>query len=158
MAITVRVQLGAFEGELATLRDRLIASVTHGMTVGLRRLQTVVVDEKLAGQVLHRRTRTLIRSVRLRPAEAHGDQIRGAVEAGGGVAWYGRLHEYGTSRSFVVRATRARALRFVVGGQTVFARATTHPPFPERSFLRSAFTERQAMLLDAIRAALPRAE
>lgn len=154
-AITVRVHLGAFEGQLAALQDRLLAAVTRGMTIGLRRLQTVVVDEKLAGQVLQRRSRRLIRSVRLRPAAPRGDQIVGGVEAGGGVAWYGRLHEHGTDRPFVVWAQTARALRFSWQGQTHFARSTVHPPFRERSFLRSAFTEQQTRLIDAIREALP---
>lgn len=45
--------------------------------------------------------------------------------------------EYG-SRPHVIRARRARALRFVVGGKTVFARKVNHPGTPAFRFLYHA--------------------
>lgn len=118
-------------------------------------LQAHVVADKLSGQVLHVRTGTLGRSITAETIET-ADAIEGAV---GTNVRYARIHEYGgTVHLPMLVPRRARALRFEVGGQTVFARRTrAHDVrIPERSYLRSALEDRRPTILAAIRATLAR--
>lgn len=49
------------------------------------------------------------------------------------------FHHFG-SRPHVIRAVRARALRFVVGGRVVFAKSVQHPGLPPRRLLPTRAT------------------
>jgi hypothetical protein len=76
-------------------------------------------------------TRSTIRTI---PARAAGPfDIRGAVTAGGATQFL----EKGT-RPHIIRARRAAALRFEMGGRVVFARSVHHPGTRARPFLTEA--------------------
>jgi hypothetical protein len=115
-------------------------------------LQSKVVA-KLSGEVLHRRTGILAGSVHT-TATSDGAIIRGTVSAAGPPATYGRFHEYGISRAWEIRATRAKALAFQLGvkenARTIFAKSVVHPLLPQKSFMRSTLQESEQEIRDAL--------
>lgn len=60
--------------------------------------------------------------------------VHGSVHANADYAVY--VHE-GT-RAHVIRPVKAQALRFQIGGRTVFAKLVRHPGMKARPFLRNA--------------------
>jgi len=117
-------------------------------------LQSHIVQDKLSGQVLKHRTGTLANSIRVIPAQQEGNAIVGKVEGAGGPAWYGRLHEFGTDTPFTIVANKAKALAFIVGDKQVFAKRVTHPPFKERSFMRTSAAEMAPQMREKLNAAV----
>lgn len=118
-------------------------------------LQSHVKQNKLSGQVLNRRTGTLSRSV-ARRVEDGADGVQGVV---GTNIEYGGIHEFGgRTKPHIIEAKNAAALKFTIGGRTVFAKSVNHPGsiIPERSFLRSALadlrTKIETELADAFKA------
>ena len=63
--------------------------------------------------------------------------VEGGVDAGGRDAPYAPFVHQGT-RPHVIMPRNARALRFEVGGRTVFARRVNHPGTRARPFLKNA--------------------
>jgi hypothetical protein len=117
-------------------------------------LQGKIVTTKLSGQVLQHRSGKLAGSIRAIPATVSGSTIEGAVEGGGGPAFYGRFHEYGVDHSWEITATRAKALAFEIAGNLVFAKRVTHPGLQERSFMRSTLAESSNQITASFRDAL----
>lgn len=162
-SVTVRVNLGEFHEQLASWRDHLLARIQRGMNVGLRRTQTFIMREELAGQILNRRTRKLVRSVRIEPAAFVDDRIVGAVLAGGGPAWYARVHEYGGLKAYTIMPKQAQALRWVIQGPALsrhglarFAKVVHHPPLKARPFMRPALETQASTIVRSIREELGR--
>jgi len=111
-----------------------------------------VKENKLTGQVLKVRTGTLRRSV-AHTISSSSSSVTGTVST---PLVYAPIHEFGgTIPARIIAAKRAQALKFSVGGKTLFRRAVSIPAvkMPERSFLRSALEDRKA----AIEADLQRA-
>src|SRR6266550_4175069 len=113
-----------------------------------------LVKQKLSGEVLNVRTGVLRSSINTRIKES-STEVTATV---GTNIKYGGYHEYGVPHSWEIRPKSARVLAFQVGGAQVFAMSVTHPPLPERSFLRSALREMQpaikAGLSEAVGAAV----
>lgn len=133
------------EGEVEA---RVRASVARQTLELLRHVK----ENKLTGQVLKVRTGTLRRSV-AHSITVTGDAVTGAVST---PLVYAPIHEFGgTIRARIVEARRAQALKFTVGGKTLFRRAVSIPAvkMPERSFLRTALAERQAAIEADLQAA-----
>jgi len=169
---------GSDERLLAFVRSRRVQLqelLRLRMTATMTLLQSHIVGDKLSGQVLHHRTGKLIDSIRLNPPEAtaNENEVVGGVAGGGGPAFYGRIHEYGgtfdvkererrfgfnRSGEIVKLLTKSGAVRkgiYGVGQQKVKAHTVT---FPERSFMRTSFSELReriiAELQDAVNKAL----
>jgi hypothetical protein len=137
--------------------DRVIAFVSsteRRVTDALRRavaiatidLSNYVKTNKLSGQVLNVKTGTLRRAVKSYPPSGDGP-IVGTVSVGQEAAVYGRVHEYGGAGPYEITPIRAKALRFMLGGQAVFAKSVMHPPAKERSFMRSALADKRAEII-----------
>lgn len=117
-------------------------------------LQQYIVTRKLQGQVLHHRSGKLAQSIRIIPVRQEGTRIVGGVQGGGGVAWYGRVHEFGGSGPYMIVPREKKVLRFEIGGTVIFARRVNHPPALERSFMRSSMEERRAWIVQGLRDAM----
>ena len=107
-------------------------------------------QQKLSGQVLNVRTGVLRSSINHQVTQT-STEVTATV---GTNVKYGRYHEFGVPHSWEIRPKTARALAFEVGGQTIFARHVTHPPLPERSFLRSSLREMEPMIKAELEAAV----
>jgi phage gpG-like protein len=115
------------------VHDRLVLAAAR---LGAE-LQRKVQSEKLSGQVLKARTGSLRSSINMLIEETE-TSVRASV---GTNIVYAKIQEYGVARSWLIEARRAQALRFTVGGRTIFRKRVTHRSLPERSFLRSALAE-----------------
>lgn len=62
----------------------------------------------------------------------------------GRTAPYMAIQHEGVEHSWIIAAVRARALRFEIGGETIFRRQVTHPPLAAHPFLRQPWEAAQA--------------
>jgi phage gpG-like protein len=149
--ITIEV-LG--DRELVARLDAMPGRVHDGLARAVARLgfelQRKMQAEKLTGQVLEVRAGSLRSSINT-VVEDSGTEVSATV---GTNVFYGRVHEYGVARSWLIEAKNARALKFTIGGKTMFRRRVTHPPLPERSFLRSALAEMAPAIEEGLREAV----
>ena len=132
----------------ASLREELRREVAK-QTLALK---AHVVDTKLSGQVLKRRTGALAGSIGVEVADTAAGVV-GRVGTLNKAVKYARIHEYGGKTSPHEIVAKGRALRFqLASGVTVFRKRVMHPGsvMPERSFLHSSLAERR----DAIRAGM----
>ena len=119
----------AFDAIHATMKRLVIALSRH------------VKEDKLSGLVLKNRTGNLRRSINETVKLKSDHEIRGYV---GTNSVYAAIHEYGgVTAPHVIMPQNVKALRFIQGGGTVFAKVVNHPGsrMPERSFLRSALSD-----------------
>jgi len=132
----------------------MVAALLQQMNVEHAALGRYIQTEKLSGQVLHRVTGKLADSVRLVPASQQGTVIEGGVASAGGAAWYGRLHEYGTSRSYQIVPISKQALAFVSGGTQVIVKSVLHPPIQQRAFMAPSLEENRASIVAGLQGAI----
>lgn len=130
---------------------RVAPAVVRALNTLHAQLQSYIVSEKLSGQVLQHRSGKLAGSIRVALAETSGDSVRGGVQGAGGVAPYGRYHEYGTASQYEIVPKQAKVLAFSIGGQTVFARRVQHPPIAERSFMRTGLQDMRQQIVEGLR-------
>lgn len=123
-----------------------IARAVTRLALELQRL----VQQKLSGAVLKVRTGVLRSSINYQ-VERSATEVTASV---GTNVQYARYHEFGVPHSWVIRPKSARALAFEVGGQTIFAMRVTHPPLPERSFLRSSLREMEPRIKEELERAV----
>ncbi len=114
------------------LREKMSYTTAH--------LQQIIVDEKLDGQLLNRRTSSLANSVRQTPTTETTEEIDGGVVAGGTGAPYARPLEYGSQAHEIV-AVNAKALHFVIDGKDIFRRRVMHPGNRAYAFMRGTLDE-----------------
>lgn len=104
------------------------------MSILALELQKKIVTEKLQGQVLHHRSGKLAASIRALPTKKEGGFLVADVQGGGGPAFYGRIHEFGGTRSYEIRPRNKKALAFFGSGsglssgkQHILARKLSKP-------------------------------
>lgn len=151
---------GSDEGLLADLDSisvRLEEAIRAQVDIENRELASVVVNEKLTGAILQRRSGNLADSVEVVPAENDGSRITGYVQAGGSSAIYAKFQERGTTSWYDIFPVNKKSLAFEIQGKFVFARKVHHPPIEERSFLRSTEEEMRPEMLDRLRSAIDEA-
>ena len=135
---------------LAGAADLVTQLVSAKMTEMAEELRKHVVDDKLSGQVLKRRSGKLANSIRAEvTADGNGIGVRVFSE---GVP-YADIHEYGgKTRAHDIYPDKAKVLAFVMGGRKVFARVVHHPgsQMPERSYMRSSAAELHAHIAEEV--------
>jgi phage gpG-like protein len=102
-------------------------------------------DKFLAGQVLKRRTGTLVRSIADEASETN-DSFTVGTSVVYGVGW-----ELGFTRpAFTVVPIRAKALRFAVGGEFIFRRRANIPAktFAARPFIQPGLDQSVPYMTD----------
>lgn len=140
--LTVEVQDAAVRAWLTAMPEKVRQRLETTVHLLAEKLRSHVVQDKLMGQVLHRRTGRLGQSIQQR-VESDSGSVTGIVYSSGDVP-YGRIHEYGgKTAAHVIEAKNGKALAFAKGGQMVFARRVNHPGslMPERSFMRSSLKD-----------------
>lgn len=138
--ITITANAPEVRVQLEAKGPRVFQFLSARMNDQAVRLQAHVVGSKLSGQVLQHRSGKLAGSVRVLPSSP--TSLAAEVQAGGGPAWYGRIHEYGGVFTYL-RKNKNRAF-----GTNV----TAH--FPERSFMRTSLNDRRSQIINALSAAL----
>lgn len=102
--------------ELRRKMPGILEAVRMKMNMLDLQLQQKIQGEKLQGQVLQHRTGKLAASIRVEEATVTGDIVEGAVEGAGGVAFYGRVQNYGGDRAYDIVPVNKKALAFFGGG------------------------------------------
>src|SRR4051812_3838238 len=132
--------------------DHIAMARLGGLPEAMRRaLRQVIIKDgpelpgrvraKLSGSVLSVRSGKLLASIRHEMVE-NATQIYGRVYSMG--VPYAGIHEHGgQTRAHIIRAVNAKALRFQMGGETVFAKEVHHPgsKIPARPYLSSSLAE-----------------
>jgi hypothetical protein len=93
------------------------------------------------GKMVQHRTGKLVNSIEMIPATVDASaMISGAVQAGGGLAPYAKFVHDGTA-PHRIEAVNRKALAFIIGNRTVFAKYVNHPGTAPRPFLADAAEE-----------------
>ena len=154
---------------IAAKADAAASALTDKLNELDLQVQQYIVGEELHGQVLQHRSGKLAGSIRAIPATQSGTEITGAVEGGGGPAFYARVHEYGGEEEFIISPVNAKALMFQMNGETiviagsekslpsVFAKRVVHPPLPARPFMRPALDFMKPQIVEGLQEALSEA-
>ena len=110
-----------------------LEKIREGFAEIPRELARLILQRAI--ETVPKRTGRLRRSIRMR-------RIRRGYEVsmGGGEAPYAGFLEYGT-RGHVIRARRARALRFEIRGEVVYAKYVHHPGLKPRRIMAEAVRE-----------------
>lgn len=123
-------------------------------------LAEYIIADKLSGQVLHRRTGALRRSVHSNKSTESGTTISAGAAAGLDVP-YARAHEYGIQRNVVVSAYHR--MQTMAWGKPISPRevlVNQHASYinlPERSYMRSSLNEKAPDGIAELRAAVKEA-
>ena len=121
-----------------------LASAMAGLGVGMRGL----VQDSMAASGLHSRSGRLMQSIEV---EADDTSVSAGIDTA--AVPYAAIQEYGgTTRAHVIEAINAAALRFQIGGRTVFVKRVMHPGsvIPARSFLATALAELAPVAREAV--------
>lgn len=143
----------ALVARFKSVSDKVRQRLTLAVNEQLYGLQGYIVSQKLAGQVLKRRTTTLSSNINVKEATANSDDISGLV---GTNVVYGRIHEYGGTVTIPAHQrtiSQAWGRPLANGPKTIDVRSYK-ATFPERSFLRSGLRDRQSQIRAAINAAV----
>jgi hypothetical protein len=140
--------------QLRKKAPQLVQVLTTKLTALMFQLQSYIISNKLSGQVLKRRTGILASSVQVIPVTLRGNTILGGVQAGGGVAFYADIQEYGSKGPYPIIATKARALSFISGGKRIFTKSVEHPGLEPRPFMSTSLAEFAPTIQSELAAAL----
>jgi hypothetical protein len=163
MPVILKINLTGGPGLIDALQrkgPRIVQVLTSKLNALLFTLQSYIVSEKLSGQMLKRGTGALSASVRIIPAEFNATNIIGGIESSGGPAFYGKFFEIesaggtGGTKAHTIMAVKARALRFVMGGEVYFRKSVLHPGFAARPFMTSSLAENAEAIKSELQAAL----
>lgn len=127
-----------------------LPALLQRMTYLAIKFQQYVQTQKLSGQALNQRSGKLIGSVRVIPAAVVGSNVEATVEAAGGPAWYGKVHEFGGKGSYVIEAVNAKSLAFNTVNGMIFRKRVVHPPAAERSFMRTSAEELRGEISESL--------
>jgi hypothetical protein len=128
----------------------MMARVERGVVESQLRLEAIIKEQKLSGQVLNRVTGNLRASIHSAPVERTATSVQGAVYSGTEVKHYALIHEFGYDGDEEVK----EHMRTVVFGRTVapftVPAFTRHMHMPERSYMRSTFREQRQWIIERI--------
>jgi len=117
-------------------------------------LKAYVVQDELSGHVLHAKTGALRDSI---DAEVTDDGQRVVVRVfSNGDVRYAAIQEFGgRTPAHDIRPVKAKALAFLMGGRTVFARIVHHPgsTIPARPYLGPAMAQMGPRIIAELKAA-----
>jgi phage gpG-like protein len=136
---------------LLSMPEKVHAALVRKVYTLAFQLQRKVQTEKLAGQVLNKRTGALQSSI-FTDVQQTPYEVSGKVAASKSVP-YAAIHEFGgKTRAHDILPNKAQALHFFMGGKEVFAKVVHHPGsvIPERSYLRSALGEMQYQIIQGL--------
>ena len=147
---------------LGSLNERVKAEVTQQMRLDAYDLQTYIVTQKLAGQVLRRRSGNLAAAVGYR-VEEQANGVIGIVAVSKETIPYAAIHEYGGTikhpggTAYMVTASGSLFIANANPISQSLPRTRAHAiPMPARSYMRSALADRRDIIVQHIEAAVRR--
>lgn len=152
--MSVSLDAEALSAGLDRLSPQVSAAIAAKVAAATAELQRRVIDDKLHGQMLNRRSGRLANAVE-RTVETKGDSIAGQVFVNDSVRYAAILEHGGSTRPHDIVPDKAKALAFVAGGKQIFARIVHHPGsrFPARPYLASALSDEAGAIGAALKSA-----
>lgn len=138
---------------LRSKADVIVAALSSKLNELMLRLQSKIVGEKLHGQDLNQRTGKTAASIRAIPVEQQGTELVGAVEGGGGPAFYFRFQNDGSAPHVIVPVNK-KALAFQLDGKTVFAKMVHHPGTQAKHIMENSLAEFEPTIVSEMQGAL----
>lgn len=130
--------------KLNRLGSAKVVAALHGVLQrAVFKVQGHIVQNKLNGQVLHRRTGNLGNSITQSVRIREDGVVEGRV---GTNVFYGLIHEFGNGmRPFFIFPKKLGGMLAWKGadGKMNFRPWVIHPGFPERSFIRSGLRDKE---------------
>ena len=139
---------------LAFDENKFMRAVETKMGALFDRLQTKIVNRKLGGEVLNRRSGLLAESVSDPEVVTEGTTVTGTLTAAGGDAFYGQVHERGGAGVYSIRVVDKAALRMMIEGKEVFRKMVTHAPLPQRAWFDPSVEEMKNEFVEGLREAV----
>ena len=140
MSIEVKVTGEAqLEASIAGAADRLRAALYKKVTAFGLMLHDKIV-RKVTGEVLNVRSGDLRRSIFTPITQMSGDTITTTTGSSGDVKYAGIWETTGWKAHDIV-PTKAKALRFISGGEVIFAKRVQIPAQAPRPFIKPALAE-----------------
>lgn len=156
--MTIRIGLEGdreLERRFTVMPDEIRRAVLAKMwSLGLM-VERYIKERKLSGQVLHRRSGRLSRSI-YSQVEDRGDQIVAYVGSSSDVP-YNAAHEFGVrTKPHVIEPDKKKALAFMMDGKQFILARVNHPGsrIPERSYMRSSIADNAREITEGLRQAL----
>ena len=146
------IDAAGIDAALRSRADAIRSALAAKMTYTGMRLQMIIVNDKLQGQLLQHRTGNLGDSVRPIETEVTPTTISGGVTAGGGPVDYARPLEYG-SKEHIIRAVNAKMLHFFIEGREFFRYSVMHPGNRAYAFLRGTAEEQKENIISGFQQA-----
>lgn len=140
----ITVQIDKTKGvflRLPVMSEKVRANMSRAVHQLATELRTIVIRDKLSGQVLNKITGHLQQSIQQEVTEA-STKITGKVYSAGDVK-YAAIHEYGG----VILPKNADYLVFQIQGQWKKVKSVT---MPERSYLRSTLHEQEPHIIEVM--------
>ncbi len=147
--LTVQIDDRAVRARFDAMPAKVRASLERTVYTLAEKLRSHIIQDKLLGQVLNRRTGRLGQSIQQK-VETNSSGITGIVYSAGDVK-YAAIHEFGGHISaHEIVAKNAQALSFSMGGKQIFAKRVNWPgaTMPERSFMRSSLADMKQEIID----------
>jgi phage gpG-like protein len=132
----------ALKTRLDSLPANIVAAIAAKSAALAEALADKVKNEKLSGAVLKPNTGALRDSI-VAEVGVIDESVVATVSSAGDIK-YAAIHEFGgKTAAHEILPVKAKALAFMLGGATVFAKRVMHPGsnIPERSYLRSSLAE-----------------
>lgn len=151
MDINVQISDSAIKAKFNSIPGKVNSSLQKTIYTIVEKLRTHIVQDKLLGQVLNRRTGRLGQSIQTK-VESSPTSITGIVYSAGDVK-YAAIHEFGGRTSpHIIEPKTAQALYF--NGR--FAKRVNHPGsnIPERSYMRSSLADMADEIKQRLQAAI----
>lgn len=149
MDVGIQFEIQNLVGSFEEKQGELLSSLTVKMN-DLAVQFAARVSEKLSGDLLEVRSGKLLKSVQVTPAAISEGMIGAAVSAGGPTAPYGIVQEVGVEHAWNIMPVDKKSLRFMLGGQEVFAMLSRHKPLPGKHFMELTAEEMQEQILTQI--------
>jgi len=130
MSVTITVKTAQITDYVEKKRATLIDMLAERIDL-VDQMFADRVRGNLSGGVLQTQSGKLLSTVMQTPAQISGNQIYGAVTAGGTDAPYGIYFEEGGTGYYEIRPINARVLAFMGEGGMIFAKLVNHPPTPK---------------------------
>ena len=132
----------------------IVKILTTRISILMQQLVSYVQVTKLSGQIVTPRSGRLRGSVHALPTTIEATKIIGTVESSGSVAFYGHVFENDGQSDFQIRSVKARALRFISGGETIFAKVVNHKAQIARPFMRPSQDDNATKIVAELNAAV----
>ena len=116
-------------------------------------IRNYIITNLLSGQLLNHQTGKLWSSIFTPPVEDSGTSVVGSVLQQGSIAPYGaRLNDGGPGYDIFPKT--AKALKFTIGGQEIFAKVVHMPAFEGRQYMQTGLRDNVQAIVDGMTAAV----